>query len=123
VDSDLFGRLRLGAEARGADGIADLAMALSLVGGPSFDQLRKRWLRVGDRRRAHIDHHLVCAIADVAHVVTTHDLAAGNLKGARAAAEIAQLAPSEEIPRLHLVAVRAAEGHREEAEDYRVSSL
>jgi hypothetical protein len=52
-------------------------------------------------------------------VVTTHALAAGDVKRARAAAEIAQLAaPYEEIPRLDLVAVREAEGHLEEAEDY-----
>jgi hypothetical protein len=118
VDSDEFRRLRLRAQARGADGIADLAMALSLVSGPPFDQLRSagyEWLTEGAR----IDHHLVCAIADVAHVVTTHNLAAGNLKGAPAAAEIAQLAALyEEIPRLDLVAVREAEGHLEEAEAY-----
>ena len=60
-----------------------------------------------------------CGIADVAHVVTTHALAVGDIKRARAAAEIAQVAaPYEEMPRLDLVAVRAAEGHLEEAEDY-----
>ena len=56
---------------------------------------------------------------DVRHVVTTHALVAGDVKRARAAAEIAQLAaPYEEIPRLDLVAVREAEGHLEEAEAY-----
>ena len=118
VDADLFRRLRVRGEARGADGIADLTTALSLVSGAPFDQLRSdgyEWLTEGAR----IDHHLVCAIADVAHVVTTHALAAGDVKRARAAAEIAQLAaPYEEIPRLDLVAVREAEGHLEEAEDY-----
>jgi len=55
----------------------------------------------------------------VAHLVTTHALAVEDIKRARAAAEIAQLAaPYEEIPRLDLVAVREAEGHLEEAEDY-----
>jgi hypothetical protein len=110
--------LRLRGQARGADGIADLTMALSLVNGPPFDKLRAggyEWLTDGAR----IDHHLVCAIADVAHVVTTHALATGDVKGARAAAEIAQLAaPYEEIPRLDLVAVREAEGHFEQAECY-----
>jgi transcriptional regulator with XRE-family HTH domain len=118
VDADLFRRLRVRGEARGADGIADLTMALSLVSGQPFDQLRSvgyEWLADGAR----IDHYLVCGIADVARLVTTHALAAGDIKRARAAAEIAQLAaPYEEIPRLDLVAVRAAEGHLEEAEDY-----
>ena len=118
VDADLFRRLRVRGEARGADGIADLTTALSLVSGAPFDQLRSdgyEWLTEGAR----IDHHLVCATVDVAHVLTTHALATGDVKGARAAAEIAQLAaPYEEIPRLDLVAVREAEGHLEEAEDY-----
>jgi len=118
VDADLFRRLRVRGEARGADGIADLAMALSLVSGAPFDQLRAdgyEWLTDGAR----IDHHLVCAVVDVAHVVTTHALATGDIAAARAAAQIAQLAaPYEEIPRLDLVAVRAAEGHLEESETY-----
>jgi LysM repeat protein len=118
VDADLFRRLRVRGEARAADGIADLTMALDLVSGAPFDQLRSdgyEWLTEGTR----IDHHLVCATVDVAHVLTTHALATGDVKGARVAAEIAQLAaPYEEIPRLDLVAVREAEGHLEEAEDY-----
>ena len=118
VDADLFRRLRVRGEARGADGIADLAMALSLVSGAPFDQLRAdgyEWLTEGAR----IDQHLVCAIVDVAHVVTTHSLATGDNAAARAAAQLAQLAaPYEEIPRLDLVAVRAAEGHLEGSETY-----
>ena len=51
--------------------------------------------------------------------MTTHSLATGDLAAARAAAELAQLAaPYEEIPRLDLVAVRAAEGHVEDADGY-----
>ena len=118
VDADLFARLRVRGQARGADGIGDLAMALSLVSGMPFDQLRAggyEWLTEGVR----IDQHLVCATVDVAHVVTTHSLATGDLPAARAAAELAQLAaPYEEIPRLDLVAVRAAEGHVEDSEAY-----
>jgi nucleoid-associated protein YgaU len=118
VDADLFRRLRVRGQARGAEGIADLAMALSLVSGAPFDQLRAdgyEWLTEGAR----IDHHLVCAIVDVAHVVTTHALATADITSARAAAQLAQLAaPYEEIPRLDLVAVRAAEGHLEESEAY-----
>jgi hypothetical protein len=100
VDADLFRRLRVRGEARAADGIADLIVALSLVSGPPFDQLRSdgyEWLTDGAR----IDHHMVCGIADVAHLVATHALAVGDIKRVRAAAEIAQLAaPYEEIPRL-----------------------
>jgi hypothetical protein len=118
VDADLFARLRVRGQARGADGMADLAMALSLVSGAPFDQLRAdgyEWLVEGAR----LDHHLVCGIVDVAHVVTTHALATGDITAARAAAQLAQLAaPYEEIPRLDLVAVRAAEGHLEESEAY-----
>jgi len=55
---------------------------------------------------------MVCAVVDVAHTVTTHCLRAGDLAGARAAAEIATLAaPDEEIPLLDIVAVTEAEGH------------
>ncbi len=118
VDADLFRRLRVRGEARADEGMADLAMALSLVTGAPFDQLRAdgyEWLTDGVR----VDHHLVCAIVDVAHVVTTHSLATGDLTAARAAAEVAQrAAPYEEIPRLDLVAVRQAEGHLEESEAY-----
>ena len=118
VDADLFRRLRVRGQARGADGIGDLSMALSLVSGAPFDQLRAtgyEWLTEGVR----IDHHLVCAIVDVAHVVTTRALATGDLTAARAAAELAELAaPYEEIPRLDLVAVRAAEGHPEDSDAY-----
>jgi hypothetical protein len=118
VDADLLRRLRVRGQARGADGMADLAMALSLVSGAPFDQLRAdgyEWLTEGAR----LDHHLVCAIVDVAHVVTTHALATGDITAARAAAQLAQLAaPYEEIPRLDLVAVRAVEGHLEDSGDY-----
>jgi nucleoid-associated protein YgaU len=116
VDAELFRRLRVRGQARGADGMADLSAALNLVSGTPFDQLRAdgyEWLTEGAR----IDQHLICAIVDVAHLVTTQALAAGEIHAARLAAEIAQkAAPYEEIPRLDLVAVRAAEGHLEEAE-------
>ncbi|MGO0577724.1 LysM peptidoglycan-binding domain-containing protein [Ornithinimicrobium panacihumi] len=111
VDVDLFRRLRVRATARGGTaGIDDLKAALRLVQGRPFDQLRRGgwgWLVEGDR----LDHHMTCAVVDVAHVVATHDLGAGDLAGARAAAEIAFLAaPEEEIPTLDLVAVTAREG-------------
>ena len=116
VDADLFRRLRARAEARGGpEGIEDLRQALKLVQGPPFTQLRRggwAWLASGDR----VDLHMVCAIVDVAHIVTTHDLRNGNLTQARVAAEVAALAaPHEEIPALDLAAVASAEGHHGEA--------
>jgi hypothetical protein len=115
VDADLFRRLRVRGESRGADGIDDLRQALELVTGQPFDKLRPggwTWLYEGDR----LDHHLICGIVDVAHLVTTHALAEGDLKTAREATKIATAAaPYEEIPRLDLAAIAAAAGHREEA--------
>lgn len=116
VDVDLFRRLRVRAEARGGPaGIADLKEALRLVEGTPFGQLRRggwAWLYEGDR----IDHHMVCAVVDVAHVVATHDLTIGDLPGARAAAQVAHLAaPYEEITTLDLAAITAREGHTHQA--------
>jgi nucleoid-associated protein YgaU len=116
IDADLFRRLRVRGEARGADGITDLRRALTLVGGQPFDQLRTggwSWLHEGDR----LDQHMLCAVVDVAHMVTTSAIKNGDLGQARSAAELAALAaPHEEIPRLDLAAVAAAEGHEREAE-------
>lgn len=116
TDADLFRRLRVRGESRGVDGIADLIAALKLVTGQPFDRLRPggwAWLFDGDR----LDQHMMCAIVDVAHLVATHSLKERDLPVARFAAEIAALAaPYEEIPRLDLAAVAAAEGkHRESA--------
>ena len=86
------------------------------MGGQPFDQLRTggwSWLQEGDR----LDQHMLCAVVDVAHMVTTSALKSGDLGQARAAAELAALsAPHEEIPRLDLAAVAAAEGHAREAQ-------
>jgi len=116
IDLDLFRRLRVRGEARGADGIADLRKALTLVSGQPFDHLRTSgwsWLHEGYR----LDQHMLCAVVDVAHMVTTSALMEGELAQARAAAELAARAgPQEEIPRLDLAAVAAAEGHHYEAE-------
>ncbi|WP_235593650.1 hypothetical protein [Priestia megaterium] len=67
----------------------------------------------GDR----IDHILTCAIVDVAHIVTTHALAEGDLPMAHESAEVAHhAAPYDEITNLDLVAVASAEGHEDLAE-------
>ncbi|WP_404388836.1 LysM peptidoglycan-binding domain-containing protein [Humibacillus xanthopallidus] len=116
VDADLFRRLRVRGEARGPEGIEDLDAALRLVQGQPFSSLKEDrwyWLVEGDR----IDQHLLCAIVDVAHLVATQSLRAGDLRRARLAAETAALAaPDEEIPRLDLAAIADAEAHHAEAD-------
>jgi LysM repeat protein len=113
TDLDLFRRLRARGEARGADGIEDLVLALRLVSGQPFDDHRKggwTWLREGDP----LDHLAACAIVDVGHIVTTRALAEHDLKLARFAAETEyKAAPYDEIARLDLIDVASAEGHGE----------
>lgn len=113
-DADLFRRLRLRGEARGADGIDDLKMALRLVHGAPYDGIRAKggvWL--ADKR---LDQHLLCAVVDVAHTVSTILLAGGDLDQARAAAELAALtAPDETTPQLDLAAIANREGNPEAA--------
>ena len=115
VDVDLFRRLRLRGESHGPAGIDDLERALQLITGRPFEKLRPGgwgWLLEGDR----LDQHMVCAIADVAHVVVTHNLHAGDFERARTAASIAVMAaPDEEVIRLDLAAVLQAQGHNGEA--------
>lgn len=100
VDADLFRRLRMRGQAAGGGGIDDLRRALSLVSGEPLSRLRRGgglWLDDGDR----VDQILSFAIVDVAHVVATAALEAGDLAGARQAAEVAiAAAPYEETPRL-----------------------
>ena len=121
IDIDLFRRLRVRGEARGGRaGIGDLRTALRLVEGRPFDHPIERegaggwaWLVDGDR----LDEHMAVAVVDVAHLVTSDALAQGDLATARLAAETAALAaPYEEIPRLDLAAVAAAEGRHAEAQ-------
>lgn len=95
--------------------MTDLEIALRLVSGQPFDQLRPAgwsWLFDGER----LDLAMTCAIVDVAHVVTTQALAEGDLVRARTTVETARrAAPYDEISRLDLAAVLYAEGHQEAA--------
>ncbi len=114
-DADLFRRLRMRGEARGADGLPDLLAALRLVvGAPYEDQRRKSRPWLTDTRP---DRYLQCAIVDVAHLVTSIALEADDTRQARAAAELAMLAaPDEHTPALDLAAVAAQQGRNDEAE-------
>lgn len=100
IDADLFRRLRVRGQAAGASGVADLRHALSLVSGEPLSRLRRGggiWLNEGDR----LDQILSFAVVDVAHVVATAAIEAGDLADAREAAEVAMAAaPYEETPRL-----------------------
>lgn len=115
VDLDLFRRLRLRGQARGAEGIEDLKTAMSLVQGPPFSLLREKgWSWLLDTERIH--ETTECAIVDTAHILVTNALATGYLTLARQIAETAcQAAPYDDICRLDLIQVTAAEGHDEAA--------
>ena len=113
VDLDLFKRLCKRGRARGgAEGLADLCTALELVGeAQPFSQLREEgweWLATLPNR---LDLMVPGWIADVALIVVTEALAAGDLVKARSAAYVANHAdPDGESTRLCLAAVMKAEG-------------
>lgn len=115
VDADLFRRLRSRGVTGGRDGIEDLEAALQLVSGRPFDQLRPAgwtWLIEGDRT----DQHMVCAVSDVAHILTTHHLQVGDLEAAKRAVTVALHAdPDSETARLDLAAIMVQEGHGQSA--------
>lgn len=113
-DADLFKRLRLRGEARGREGVDDLRSALRLVNGAPYDGIRTRggaWLAGNP-----LDQYLLCSIVDVAHIVSTIALEAGDLQQARAAAELAVLtAPAEATPQLDLAAIASKTGDHAKA--------
>jgi LysM repeat protein len=119
VDLDLFKRLRKRGQSRGgAEGVADLCTALELVGeGQPFSQKREdgwEWL-INEPNR--IDQMAPRWIADVALIVVTEALAAGDLVKARSAAYVAHVSdPDGESTRLCLAHVTKAEGNEFEAE-------
>ncbi|QWF22283.1 LysM peptidoglycan-binding domain-containing protein [Nocardioides sp. LMS-CY] len=119
VDLDLFKRLRKRGQARGgAEGLADLCTAFELVGeAPPFSQKRVdgwEWLIKENNR---VDQMAPRWIADVALIVVTEALAAGDLVKARSAAYVANRAdPDGESTRLCLAHVMKAEGDQLEAD-------
>lgn len=119
VDLDLFLRLRKRGQARGgAEGVADLCTALELVGeAQPFSELREEgwaWLANEPDR---VDLMAGGWIADVALIVVTEALAAGDLVKARSAAYVANRAdPDGESTRLCLAHVMKAEGDQLEAD-------
>ncbi|ROR91152.1 LysM peptidoglycan-binding domain-containing protein [Nocardioides aurantiacus] len=112
-DADLFRRLRTRGHSRGERGIEDLGLALELVDGPPFDQQRAGgygWLAETPH-----DHYLNAAIVDVAHLVATHALAAGQPERAAWAAGVGTSAvPSDDKPRLDLARALRESPHESE---------
>lgn len=119
IDLDLFIRLRKRGQSRGgAEGVADLCTALNLVDeAPPFSQLREQgwaWLANEPDR---IDLMVGGWVADVALIVVTEALAAGDLIKARSAAHTAHRAdPDGENTRLCVAHVKRAEGDQLEAD-------
>ena len=117
LDAELFRRLRLRGVARGAHGIPDLRAALDLVTGAPFD--RQRPGGYGWLVDPALDHEYTAAIVDVAHLLATHHLAAGEPALAAAAAQVALLAGSSaDTLLLDLVAASDALGNTAEADAY-----
>jgi nucleoid-associated protein YgaU len=117
VDLDLFLRLRTRGQARGgAEGLADLSIALELVAGRPFSNKRDdgwSWLANGER----FDLMAPGWIADVALIVVTEALATRDLIKARSAAHVANQAdPDGESTRLCVAQVTKAEGDQLEAD-------
>jgi hypothetical protein len=131
LDWDLFRRLRARGEAKGAGGLPDLRAALSLVRGaplaaadvPYSSTARNPypWLPASDLAPI----HLVSAIVDTAHHLVAGCLAAGDLYGARWAADRAWLADVDrdsDIPWRDHIRIAAAAGNEAEL-DHLMESL
>ena len=117
LDAELFRRLRLRGVTRGEHGIPDLHAALNLVTGAPFT--RRRAGGYGWLIDPALDHEYTAAIIDVAHLLATHHLAAGEPALAAAAAEVALLAGSSaDTPLLDLIAASEALGNTAEADAY-----
>jgi LysM repeat protein len=112
VDYDLFRRLRVRGEARGADGLADLVAALDLVSGTPLSMRRDygyEWLPAGDELLYQ------GAIAEVAHLVATRALECGNDAQTLRACQLA-LQFDEADDRALLTMIKAHEKAGREAE-------
>jgi hypothetical protein len=117
TDVDLFRRLRLRGQARGADGLPDLIKALELVSGKPFSD--RRLGGYGWLVELPLDHLYTGMVVDVAHLVATRALAESDAALGRRAAEIALVAGSrDDVPLLDLVAVCSLQGRLDEREDY-----
>jgi len=117
LDAELFRRLRLRGVTHGPNGIPDLRAALDLVTGAPFD--RQRSGGYGWLVDPALDHEYMAAIADVAHLLATHHLAAGEPALAETAAQVAVNAGSSaDTLLLDLVAASDAMGNTAEADAY-----
>lgn len=116
VDANLFRRLRVRGQARGAEGVDDLVAALRLVTGQPFSGRREGgWSWLYDEDRIH--EILASAIADTAHLVVTEAVTNGDTTTAHEAIEVARFAcPFDEVSRLDQARVAVAEGDQETAE-------
>ncbi len=130
VDADLVRRLRLRGAAHGADGdgMADLLAALELVDGVPIDRAGIRARRSPDGSMVEpyswlvdrpLDHEYSAMITDLAHLVVTYLIPAGDPEKAAWAAQVALRAgDSSDVPLLDLVAACVAQDERATAEQY-----
>lgn len=119
LDLDLFTRLRLRGMTRGSAGISDLRMALSLVRGEPFTNLREQgwsWLFEGSIR---YDLNMQAAIADLGHILLTDALARQDVADAKTIVTMALAgSPQDEVLNIDLAAVISASGLSNEADLY-----